>query len=47
MSRGVPRREAEKLLVDGFFEPIMARIPFAGVVDRLRASIEHKLLGEI
>jgi len=46
MSRGIPRREAEKLAVDGFFGPIMERIPFEGVRERLQASIEAKLLGE-
>jgi len=45
MSRGLPRREAEKLAVDGFFSPIMERIPFEGVRDRLQESIEAKLLG--
>ena len=46
MSRGIPRPEAEKLAVDGFFGPIMERIPFENVRDRLQASIEAKLLGE-
>ncbi len=46
MSRGIPRREAEKLAVDGFFGPIMERIPFEGVRERLQASIEAKLLGD-
>ncbi len=45
MSRGLPRREAEKLAVDGFFQPIMDRIPFEGVRERLQAAIEAKLLG--
>ncbi len=44
MSRGIPRLEAEKLAVDGFFGEIMTRIPFEGVRDRLQASIEAKLL---
>jgi len=46
MSRGIPRREAEKLAVDGFFGPIMERIPFAGVRERLQGSIDAKLLGQ-
>ena len=45
MSRGLPRPEAEKLAVDGFFAPIMDRIPFEGVRERLQADIEAKLLG--
>lgn len=44
MSRGIPRSEAERLAVDGFFGEIMARIPFEGVRDHLQASIEAKLL---
>jgi Fe-S cluster assembly protein SufD len=46
MSRGIPRLEAEKLAVDGFFGAIMDRIPFEGVRERLQASIDAKLLGE-
>ena len=45
MSRGLPRREAEKLAVDGFFGQIMERIPFETVRERLQASIERKLMG--
>lgn len=43
MSRGMPRSEAEKLVVDGFFDPIMQRIPFSGVVARLKKDIERKM----
>lgn len=43
MSRGMPRAEAEKLLVDGFFDPIMQRIPFPGVITRLKKDIERKM----
>ncbi|MEK7312740.1 MAG: SufD family Fe-S cluster assembly protein, partial [Chloroflexota bacterium] len=43
MSRGMPRPEAEKLVVDGFFDPIMRRIPFDGVVARLKKDIERKM----
>ncbi|MBM4422830.1 MAG: Fe-S cluster assembly protein SufD [Chloroflexi bacterium] len=43
MSRGMPRPEAEKLVVDGFFDPIMQRIPFPGVVARLKKDIERKM----
>lgn len=45
MSRGITRREAEKLAVDGFFGAIMDRIPFEGVRERLQESIDAKLLG--
>ncbi|MBN2304018.1 MAG: Fe-S cluster assembly protein SufD [Anaerolineae bacterium] len=45
MSRGLPRIEAEKLVVDGFFVPVLDRIPFENVRDRLMAYVERKLLG--
>jgi len=43
-SRGLPKRDAERLLVMGFFDPIMERIPFEEVRGRLSAHIEAKLL---
>lgn len=43
MSRGMPRHEAEKMLVLGFFDPIMQRIPFEEVRARLGAHIEQKI----
>ena len=42
-SRGIPRQEAEKLIVEGFFDPIMQRIPFEGVKKRFQAAIEAKM----
>jgi Fe-S cluster assembly protein SufD len=42
MSRGMPRPEAERMVIDGFFDPIMQRIPFEGVRQRLKKSIEAK-----
>ncbi len=42
-SRGLPKSESERLLVLGFFDPIMQRIPFAELRDRLGAHIEQKL----
>jgi Fe-S cluster assembly protein SufD len=43
MARGMNRREAERLVVDGFFDPILQRIPFEGVRERLKRSIEAKM----
>ena len=43
MARGLPRKEAERLVVDGFFDPILQRIPFEGVRQRLKKSIEAKM----
>ncbi|MEE8370482.1 MAG: Fe-S cluster assembly protein SufD [Dehalococcoidia bacterium] len=42
-SRGLSRRQAEKLVVDGFFEGVMAKIPLPRVQEQLRASIDSKL----
>lgn len=46
MSRGLPRAEAEKLVIDGFFVPVLDRIPFEPVRDRMLAYVERKLLAE-
>ncbi len=43
MSRGLPRLEAEQMIVAGFFEEGIERIPLESVQERLRASIEAKL----
>jgi Fe-S cluster assembly protein SufD len=43
MSRGLPRPEAERLVIDGFFAPIMERIPFEGVRERFSRMIDNKL----
>jgi len=43
MARGLPRAEAERLVVDGFFDPILQRIPFEGVRQRLKKAIEAKM----
>ena len=42
-SRGIPMDEAERLVVEGFFDPIMQRIPFEGVRDRFQQAIETKM----
>lgn len=43
LSRGIPRRQAERLIVEGFFDPIMQRIPFAGVRERFQKAIHEKM----
>ncbi len=43
MARGLPEIEAKRLIVEGFFEPIMDRIPFEGVQDRFRQAIQQKM----
>ena len=42
-SRGIPEKEAERLIVTGFFAPIMARIPFEGVQNRFEEAIREKM----
>jgi Fe-S cluster assembly protein SufD len=45
MSRGLTRPSAERMIVDGFFEPIMQRIPLETVKNKLRTVIERKFEG--
>ena len=42
-SRGLPRTDAERLIVEGFFDPIMQRIPFEGVKNRFQRAIVEKM----
>ncbi len=43
MSRGIPRKEAEKLVVFGFFGEVTSRIPFKGLKEKLDRAIEGKI----
>jgi Fe-S cluster assembly protein SufD len=43
LSRGIPRNEAEQLIVLGFFAGIMERIPFEGVKNRFTEAIRDKM----
>lgn len=42
-SRGIPQAEAEKIVVEGFFDPIFQRIPFEGVRERFQEYIAWKM----
>ena len=42
-SRGMPYADAERLIVEGFFDPIMQRIPFEGVRSRFQDAILKKM----
>ena len=42
-SRGLPQKDAERLIVEGFFTPIMERIPFEGVRTRFEEAIDAKM----
>jgi Fe-S cluster assembly protein SufD len=43
MARGLPRPEAQRLIVEGFFAPVLDRIPLESVRERLRQAIQHKI----
>ncbi|MBM7591028.1 Fe-S cluster assembly protein SufD [Brevibacillus fulvus] len=43
MSRGISRQEAERLIILGFLEPVVAEIPIEEVQNRLRQALERKL----
>jgi Fe-S cluster assembly protein SufD len=43
MSRGLPRNEAQRLVVEGFFAPVLDRIPLEGVREQLRDAIRRKI----
>jgi Fe-S cluster assembly protein SufD len=43
MSRGIPRTEAIRMVIQGFFDPVMQRIPFEGVRGRIFARILEKV----
>ena len=43
MARGLPESEAQRLIVEGFFAPVLDRIPLEPVREQLRAEIERKI----
>ncbi len=43
MARGLPRLEAQRLIVEAFFEPVIERIPLEAVRERLRGEIDRKI----
>jgi Fe-S cluster assembly protein SufD len=45
MSRGIERPTAELMVIDGFFDELLARIPFERVRERLQAAMESKIVG--
>ena len=44
MTRGLPRPMAERLVVEGFFAPVLDRIPFEGVRKRFMGMIDQKMI---
>jgi Fe-S cluster assembly protein SufD len=45
MSRGIHRPDAELMVIKGFFDELLERIPFEGVRQRLQAELESKIVG--
>ena len=43
MARGLPKPDAERLIVEAFFEPVLDRIPLQAVRDQLRGEIARKI----
>jgi Fe-S cluster assembly protein SufD len=43
MSRGLPRPDAVRLVVSGFFAPVLERIPLPAARERLQAAIEARI----
>jgi Fe-S cluster assembly protein SufD len=43
MSRGLPRPLAERVLIQGFFEPVIERIKVPELRDRIRAVVDRKI----
>jgi Fe-S cluster assembly protein SufD len=43
MSRGIPAKEAERLIVFGFFQEVLDRVDIPEIRDGLVAAIEHEL----
>jgi FeS assembly protein SufB len=45
MVRGIPLDEAQRIIVQGFFEPVLQRIPLENLRTRLRRSIVRRMSG--
>ena len=45
MSRGITRPQAQLMVIEGFFDELLKRIPFERVRERLMSEIEAKIIG--
>jgi Fe-S cluster assembly protein SufD len=45
MARGLPRKDAERLIAEGFFAQVEDEIQMPALADRLRSAIDKKLAG--
>ncbi|MYL33722.1 Fe-S cluster assembly protein SufD [Pontibacillus yanchengensis] len=43
MSRGIPKKEAERLVIHGFLAPVVKQLPIEAVKNQLREVIERKV----
>lgn len=43
MTRGLDRQNAERVIVEGFFEEVLQRVPLEGAREKLHAAINQKL----
>jgi Fe-S cluster assembly protein SufD len=43
LTRGLPRPVAERLVIQGFFEPVIERIAVDDLKDRVRAAVDRKI----
>jgi Fe-S cluster assembly protein SufD len=43
MARGLSRKTAQRMIVQGFFEEVLNRVPVPGVRDKLEAEIAHRV----
>ena len=41
-ARGLPRREAERLIVHGFFEPVTSRIPLEEIREKMSDLLDER-----
>ena len=42
-SRGLPRADAERMIVEGFFSQVTDRVPLEGVKERVSREIEQQI----
>jgi len=43
MSRGITRKEAERLIIHGFLDPVVSEVPLAGLREQIHRILDRKL----
>jgi Fe-S cluster assembly protein SufD len=46
LARGIDRVDAEQLIVEGFFQPLMDKIPLESIREALIAVVHQKIAGD-